>query len=254
MSKTSAKKAIYSLFYLVIFFFLGFFVYQAFIKPAPTCFDKIKNQGEEDIDCGGPCLPCAILHLKPLQASQPQLFSLAGGQLAILAEIFNPNPGYTAADFSYQINLYGRPHRLLKTISGSSFIYDLTRKYIFGANSNLGKDVIEADISLGKPTWKSTKEVTKPNLKVSSWTTGITPSGIQVSGRVFNGSILAASDLKILAFLKDKFGRFLFVAQTYVPRIESLQEGSFIVIFPQDNFLEQNVDSSKTDVFVNGKL
>ena len=24
----------------------------------PTCSDGIKNQGEEDIDCGGPCKPC----------------------------------------------------------------------------------------------------------------------------------------------------------------------------------------------------
>lgn len=28
--------------------------------PAPTCKDGIKNQGEERIDCGGPCNPCAI--------------------------------------------------------------------------------------------------------------------------------------------------------------------------------------------------
>ena len=24
----------------------------------PTCFDRIQNQGEEGIDCGGPCEPC----------------------------------------------------------------------------------------------------------------------------------------------------------------------------------------------------
>lgn len=26
--------------------------------PDPTCSDNIKNQGEEDVDCGGPCEPC----------------------------------------------------------------------------------------------------------------------------------------------------------------------------------------------------
>jgi len=26
--------------------------------PCPTCYDLIKNQGEEGVDCGGPCLPC----------------------------------------------------------------------------------------------------------------------------------------------------------------------------------------------------
>jgi len=27
-------------------------------EPEPTCFDGIQNQGEEGIDCGGPCPPC----------------------------------------------------------------------------------------------------------------------------------------------------------------------------------------------------
>ncbi len=28
----------------------------------PTCRDRIKNQGEEGVDCGGPCKPCATCH------------------------------------------------------------------------------------------------------------------------------------------------------------------------------------------------
>ena len=30
------------------------------IKPKETCFDSIKNQNEEDIDCGGVCKPCKV--------------------------------------------------------------------------------------------------------------------------------------------------------------------------------------------------
>ncbi len=26
--------------------------------PSPTCLDKVQNQGEEGVDCGGPCKPC----------------------------------------------------------------------------------------------------------------------------------------------------------------------------------------------------
>lgn len=28
------------------------------LKVLPTCYDKMQNQGETGIDCGGPCLPC----------------------------------------------------------------------------------------------------------------------------------------------------------------------------------------------------
>jgi hypothetical protein len=30
----------------------------------PTCSDGVKNQGEEDIDCGGPCTPCGYVAVK----------------------------------------------------------------------------------------------------------------------------------------------------------------------------------------------
>lgn len=30
------------------------------VVPPATCSDSLKNQGESDIDCGGPCQPCAV--------------------------------------------------------------------------------------------------------------------------------------------------------------------------------------------------
>lgn len=27
-------------------------------KPFPDCFDNMQNQGEQGVDCGGPCFPC----------------------------------------------------------------------------------------------------------------------------------------------------------------------------------------------------
>jgi len=252
--KRGMKKFFYGLFYLGIFTLFCLLIYNSFIKPAPTCFDGIKNQNEQDVDCGGPCVPCEILHLKPLKANEPQLFSLADGKLAILTEIFNPNEGYGADQFSYQINLYDRNHRLIKTIKGSDFIFDLSRRYIFASDPFLGSLAVEAEISLGSPIWKSNKEMLRPDLRLSSQKTEITPSGIETSGRIYNGSILAASEVKILAILKDKFGRPLFVGQTFLAKVESLKESDFMVIFPQDKFLEQNVDVSQTQIFLSGRL
>ena len=30
-------------------------------EPEPTCYDGIKNDGEEGVDCGGPCKPCPVV-------------------------------------------------------------------------------------------------------------------------------------------------------------------------------------------------
>lgn len=37
--------------------------------PTTSCFDSIKNQGEEGIDCGGPCDPCAIKKEMPQKSN-----------------------------------------------------------------------------------------------------------------------------------------------------------------------------------------
>jgi hypothetical protein len=31
------------------------------VDAGPTCSDEVQNQGEENIDCGGPCPPCPVL-------------------------------------------------------------------------------------------------------------------------------------------------------------------------------------------------
>jgi hypothetical protein len=37
----------------------------------PTCFDGIKNQGEEGVDCGGPCKPCVVKYVKVPEIEKP---------------------------------------------------------------------------------------------------------------------------------------------------------------------------------------
>lgn len=49
-------------FVLTLFFGAGIILYSGCSKddePAETCSDGIQNQGETDVDCGGPCTPCA---------------------------------------------------------------------------------------------------------------------------------------------------------------------------------------------------
>jgi hypothetical protein len=46
-------------------------------KPCPTCYDGIQNQGEEDIDCGGPCyLECEVKESPFVSAVNPLRYIL----------------------------------------------------------------------------------------------------------------------------------------------------------------------------------
>jgi hypothetical protein len=47
--------------------------------PEPTCFDQVQNQGEEDIDCGGPCIPCTVE-----EASKSKSFWIIFGTIMLM--------------------------------------------------------------------------------------------------------------------------------------------------------------------------
>ena len=47
-----------------------------------SCYDGLRNQGEEGVDCGGPCMPCAVNHTITFNASLPD--SINAGDLFVL--------------------------------------------------------------------------------------------------------------------------------------------------------------------------
>jgi hypothetical protein len=56
-SATSKRRIKIIVGYIILFSVIAFALYLIF-SPAATCYDKIKNQGEKEVDCGGPCAPC----------------------------------------------------------------------------------------------------------------------------------------------------------------------------------------------------
>jgi hypothetical protein len=89
----------------VLVILILFFVGREVFKPQPTCNDGKQNQGEDAIDCGGPCLPCELKDLKALVTEKAYLlgYKLKGKDL--VAEIFNPNTKYGLTNLSGSFTL-----------------------------------------------------------------------------------------------------------------------------------------------------
>lgn len=87
---------------VVFFFILGGLFWGGFLlfKPAPTCFDNQQNQGEEGVDCGGPCASCELKTLKPLEALNAKLFVIDDNFAVGFAKLRNPNLRWSAARIS----------------------------------------------------------------------------------------------------------------------------------------------------------
>ncbi len=76
------------------------------LKSEPTCFDGIKNQDEEEIDCGGKVCPSCEIKT----TNQPEVFwvkaiSSGGDFYDLVAKIRNPNPNFGAAEMKYYFEI-----------------------------------------------------------------------------------------------------------------------------------------------------
>jgi len=103
MEKRLFKQLVVTLILGGFIFSFFYFVYLSFL-PKPTCYDNIKNQKEEDIDCGGPCLPCYLKKGTNLSlVSQPVVFLRSDKKVDVLFKIKNILEDWGAKNFSYKL-------------------------------------------------------------------------------------------------------------------------------------------------------
>lgn len=95
--------------------------YWYFTIPA-TCSDGIQNQGETDIDKGGPCLTLDPRTLSPHAVLWARSFKVRDGTYTAAAAIQNPNQNAGVASVSYQISLYDSGNVLVAEREGITFI------------------------------------------------------------------------------------------------------------------------------------
>lgn len=128
------KRLTIVLVYLIILGLAGAGFYYAF-RTAPTCTDKIQNQGEAGIDCGGPCAKCEeIPQAENLRVEEKRIISAGEGKYDVLAKISNPNPRLGAAKFDYSFRLLDAGGKIVSKSEGSSFILPGQVKYVLAFN------------------------------------------------------------------------------------------------------------------------
>ena len=93
------------------------------LLPEPTCSDLIKNQGEEEIDCGGPCISCLFKHIQDIQISSVKFDEVSMGLYDVVAEVKNPNVKLLAKIFFYEITLRDDKGVIAQKTEGRSYLY-----------------------------------------------------------------------------------------------------------------------------------
>ena len=230
-----AKQVLYTSFYLAVFLFISFFVYLIFFKTEASCFDKVKNQSEAGVDCGGPCLQICLSEVKPIEImDEGKILRPDESHLSLLSRVRNPNLDYAARSFIYTFSLYDEKESLIQNLSGESFIYaGEVDRYILLANLNLpNKEVNRASIKIQDEKWVRAEDFPRPKINIQNQETVLSSEGIEVQGRVVNLDSVILPSVKIIGLFYGGFGQIAGASQSDVENILPNESRDFSINHP----------------------
>jgi hypothetical protein len=129
------KQIISGLVIFLIFFLISYLIFLTIRGPvAASCFDGKKNQGEEGIDCGGPCPPCELKYAEPLKI-YPTKYLVYSNSIDIIGILENPNKNLALKKIKYYFEIYDFDG-ILKTTTTlkETTLEPETKKYLLEIN------------------------------------------------------------------------------------------------------------------------
>ncbi|MFH0852261.1 MAG: hypothetical protein V1845_01475 [bacterium] len=167
MAYRTRKQITIAVIFFLILAALGTAVYFVFLKPAPSCFDGIKNQDEDEVDCGGNCetdfdLPCEKKFLKNVEVVWAEVIPVTQNVYDLAASIRNPNPNYGTSNLRYSFVFKGAGGQVLEEHKdGITFILPNATKYVIENNIETKEPVasVELKIEMGdRENWEKIKD------------------------------------------------------------------------------------------------
>jgi len=238
--------------------FLGTGVYYAFLKPAPTCFDGIRNQDEEEIDCGGiSCISCEIKTLKQIEVSWAQSIPLAPGVYDLAAKIRNPNPNFGTAFVNYEFELKNQNGQVIGRKSGMTFILPNSVKYIIENNIENQSQIASVDLKIDtgdRLTWEKLKDYQAPELYVKDKKFEIASQAnyfAEASGVVKNGTTFGFDSVDVNIILFDSGSKVIGAAKSEINTLTAGEDRYFSVrwFFPINPQVKSFDVQAETNLF-----
>jgi hypothetical protein len=142
--------------------FLGYYL----LKPSPSCDDKVRNQGEEGVDCGGPCPSCELAETKEIEVLLIEAVPGGPGFYDVVAQIKNPNQNYGSGKLPYQFNLFDEQNNLIGKFAGTSFILPNQTKYLIQLKLETTALLNKVKLSFGNIEWQKLDGLQPPQLAI----------------------------------------------------------------------------------------
>lgn len=235
VDKYQKKRVAISIIWLVIFGLLFFGAYRLFV-PRATCTDGIKNQNEEDVDCGGVCSKCQRIEAEPLVVLKAG-FTDSGivGKRDFYALVKNPNNSFGSKVFAYTASIKDSQGGVLISRSGKSFILPGEEKYIVETNLD-AENPVTASLDIHSSDWIEFSDAyEKPNVRVVNKEYNPITGGTEFAeakGLLKNESSYDFDSIKIQVILLDKGRNVIGLNSTLLRTVNSAESRDFRIAWP----------------------
>jgi len=230
MNKYQKKQFTIATIFILVVIIIGLGIY-FLIKPSATCFDNIQNQGEQDVDCGGPCGPCE--KAEELVVISVNFISTFSSDFDLVAKIKNPNNDWGAESADYKFNIYDLDNELIGYKTGRTYLLPQETKYIIEQRITTKIDPFRADIELSNINWQELKDFEEIEIGIKDKKHEITEQGFnKASGNIENKSSYDLNKIEIAALLFNEDGKLIAVGKTETRTILAGESRYFEIIWP----------------------
>ncbi len=224
--------------FVLLIIVLGSFVYFAFLRQAPTCFDNKTNQNEEGIDCGGVCaLACTEqISARPLEIIETAIIPAGrGGQFDVLGKIRNPNSDSGASAFRYVFEIKDINGSTIATRSATGFILPGEEKYLLALNIEAAA-ASSVQLTISDVDWERFEGYRgKPAIALYQKRYNELSGGAafgEAYGLVANESPYDFRSLTVRVILRDDASKPLAVNMTEMRTVRAGEERDFRLLWP----------------------
>ena len=200
MNKYLKKQFTIAFFFLIVVVIIVGGIWLLVKPPRATCFDEKQNQGEEDIDCGGPCGFCD----KPMDLIilSQEFIPTVEGSFDFVAEIKNPNPDWGVEYIKYRFYAYDKNDEQIGFKQGETWFLPQETKYII--EQNIDFDLDRIDFQIRNLVWQKLEDFRELEIRINNSGTRLLENNhTQVFGNVENKSNYDLNTIEVVGVLLD---------------------------------------------------
>lgn len=206
--------------------------------PRETCLDGIKNQDEEEVDCGGVCKQCEKITAKDLVVNKAGAVKNGiSGQLDLYAEVYNSNSVFGNKYFDYEFVFKNSSDTTVFSKKGNSFILPGETKYVVELNAFSEAEFSTVEFRITNSQWVEFNEsYSRPELRITNkkYTESNTAEIFgEARGLLKNDSPYDFNSIGIKVILKDANGAILGLNSTEIRTVKTSEEREFVTLWPK---------------------